>query len=159
VGHSYGGLLALRLARRDPARVRSLTVYDPVAFGVLARTDPDETEESELRSSGATPGETEGRAARESRMSHRDPRGHYSESAQDRLRAWVESKYTHMPLRDKDAGTKLDKLHGEYARSGVHARPLGRNKFAAMLSAVYPGIGPHKNSPSTVSGLYLLRVR
>jgi len=122
-------------------------------------TDPDETEESEIRSSGATPGETEGRAARESRMSHRDPRGHHSESAQDRLRAWVESKYTHMPLRDKDAGTKLDKLHGEYARSGVHARPLGRNKFAAMLSAVYPGIGPHKNSPSTVSGLYLLRVR
>ncbi len=44
VGHSYGGLLALRLARRDPARVRSLTVYDPVAFGVLARTDPDETD-------------------------------------------------------------------------------------------------------------------
>ncbi len=35
VGHSYGGLLALKLARRDPARVRSLTAYDPVAFGVL----------------------------------------------------------------------------------------------------------------------------
>ena len=35
VGHSYGGLLALKLARRDPSRVRSLTAYDPVAFGVL----------------------------------------------------------------------------------------------------------------------------
>ena len=35
VGHSYGGLLALTLARRVPARIRSLTVYDPVAFGVL----------------------------------------------------------------------------------------------------------------------------
>ena len=35
VGHSYGGLLALILARRAPARVRSLSVYDPVAFGVL----------------------------------------------------------------------------------------------------------------------------
>lgn len=34
-GHSYGGLLALRLARRDPSRVRSLAVYDPVAYGVL----------------------------------------------------------------------------------------------------------------------------
>lgn len=35
VGHSYGGLLALKLARRDPSRIRSLSVYDPVAFGVL----------------------------------------------------------------------------------------------------------------------------
>lgn len=35
VGHSYGGLLAMKLARRDPSRIRSLTAYDPVAFGVL----------------------------------------------------------------------------------------------------------------------------
>ncbi len=42
VGHSYGGLLALKLARRDPSRVRSLTAYDPVAFGVLhAANDPE----------------------------------------------------------------------------------------------------------------------
>jgi hypothetical protein len=75
----------------------------------------------------------------------------------DRLRSWVESSYTHVPLREKDAGTKLDKLHGEYARAGVHGRPLGKIKFAQMLSAVYPGIGPHRNSVGTVSGLYLLR--
>ena len=35
VGHSYGGLLALTLARRAPSKIRSLTAYDPVAFGVL----------------------------------------------------------------------------------------------------------------------------
>lgn len=35
VGHSYGGLVALAVARRMPARIRSLAVYDPVAFGVL----------------------------------------------------------------------------------------------------------------------------
>jgi len=35
VGHSYGGLLALTLARLHPEKVRSLTLYDPVAFGVL----------------------------------------------------------------------------------------------------------------------------
>ncbi len=39
----------------------------------------------------------------------------------------------------------------------VHQKPLGRNKFAQMLSAVYPAIGPHKNTSSTVTGLYLLR--
>ena len=35
VGHSYGGLLAVTVARRSPASIRSLAVYDPVAFGVL----------------------------------------------------------------------------------------------------------------------------
>lgn len=35
VGHSYGGLVALTLARRAPASVRSIAVYDPVAFGAL----------------------------------------------------------------------------------------------------------------------------
>ena len=35
VGHSYGGLVALQLALQMPARVRSLALYDPVAFGVL----------------------------------------------------------------------------------------------------------------------------
>ena len=35
VGHSYGGLIALTLARRHPARLRSLSAFDPVAFGVL----------------------------------------------------------------------------------------------------------------------------
>jgi pimeloyl-ACP methyl ester carboxylesterase len=42
VGHSYGGLTALLGAIRDPSRVRSIAVYDPVAFGVLDRErDPD----------------------------------------------------------------------------------------------------------------------
>ncbi|WP_148273467.1 alpha/beta fold hydrolase [Stigmatella aurantiaca] len=42
VGHSYGGLIALALARTAPAKIRSLAVYDPVAFGVLYDTrDPE----------------------------------------------------------------------------------------------------------------------
>jgi pimeloyl-ACP methyl ester carboxylesterase len=35
VGHSYGGFIALTVARRCPQLVASLAVYDPVAFGVL----------------------------------------------------------------------------------------------------------------------------
>lgn len=35
VGHSYGGLIALRAALLEPGRVLSLTLYDPVVFGVL----------------------------------------------------------------------------------------------------------------------------
>lgn len=35
IGHSYGGLIALTVARRHPGQVLSLAVYDPVAFGLL----------------------------------------------------------------------------------------------------------------------------
>ena len=35
VGHSYGAHIALRLALDNPARVRSLTLYEPVAFYLL----------------------------------------------------------------------------------------------------------------------------
>lgn len=35
VGHSYGGLIALHVARLAPRSVRTLSLYDPVAFGVL----------------------------------------------------------------------------------------------------------------------------
>lgn len=40
VGHSYGGLVALRLAQRQPARVASLSLYEPAAFRVLGDGDP-----------------------------------------------------------------------------------------------------------------------
>jgi hypothetical protein len=74
------------------------------------------------------------------------------------LRAWVESNYTHVPLREKDTGTKLDSLFGAYtsANPPVHARLMGKQAFGKMLGSVYPGIGPHKNGAGTVRGLYLL---
>lgn len=40
VGHSYGGALALHLAARRRDRVRSVAVYEPVLFGLLARIEP-----------------------------------------------------------------------------------------------------------------------
>lgn len=41
VGHSYGGLLGLQLALAQPERVRSLALYEPVAFGILGEADAD----------------------------------------------------------------------------------------------------------------------
>jgi pimeloyl-ACP methyl ester carboxylesterase len=35
VGHSYGGAMALELARRQPHRIASLAMYEPVAFSLL----------------------------------------------------------------------------------------------------------------------------
>lgn len=45
VGHSYGGFLALQLALRRPALVRSIAVFEPVAFGIL-----DEVDDADARS-------------------------------------------------------------------------------------------------------------
>lgn len=39
VGHSYGGAVALELALRRPAQVRSLTLYEPVRFALLRSDD------------------------------------------------------------------------------------------------------------------------
>lgn len=36
VGHSYGGLVAMRLAQRFPERVSSLVLYEPMALSLLA---------------------------------------------------------------------------------------------------------------------------
>ena len=40
VGHSYGGLVALRFAQRRSDRVASLSLYEPVAFRLLGEHDP-----------------------------------------------------------------------------------------------------------------------
>jgi hypothetical protein len=82
-----------------------------------------------------------------------------AQTPEGRLRSWVEANYTHVPLREKDTGTKLDVLYSAYTSASppVHQKSLGKIKFAAMLSAGYVGIGPHRNGAGTVSGLYLLR--
>jgi pimeloyl-ACP methyl ester carboxylesterase len=40
VGHSYGGAVAMQIALRYPRRVRSLTLYEPVLFGLLREWAP-----------------------------------------------------------------------------------------------------------------------
>ena len=42
VGHSYGGGVALRVARARPEAIRSLTLVEPSIFHVLRRSGPDE---------------------------------------------------------------------------------------------------------------------
>ena len=82
-----------------------------------------------------------------------------AQTPEGRLRAWVEENYTHVPLREKDTGTKLEALYAAYTSTvpPVHQKALGKIKLAQMLGAMYPGLGPHRNSAGTVSGLYLLR--
>lgn len=41
VGHSYGGLAALALAREHPGRIAGLAAYEPVCFNLGAAGDPD----------------------------------------------------------------------------------------------------------------------
>lgn len=63
VGHSYGGLVALRVALAHPERVRSLALYEPVAFSVLRSAgredgirDLDQANEGGLITSDTTGG-------------------------------------------------------------------------------------------------------
>lgn len=53
VGHSYGGAVALQLALQAPRRVLSLTLYEPVAFGLLPALGPDEPEWVEVLDAAA----------------------------------------------------------------------------------------------------------
>ena len=81
-----------------------------------------------------------------------------AQTPEGKLRAWVEEHYSHMPLREKDTGTKLEALYATYATAvpQVHAKLMGKTTFGKMLVSVYPGIGPHRGS-SGETGLFLLR--
>lgn len=48
VGHSYGGAVALQIALQQSRRVLSLTLYEPVAFGLLPALGPAEPEWQEI---------------------------------------------------------------------------------------------------------------
>jgi hypothetical protein len=82
-----------------------------------------------------------------------------AQTPEGKLRAWVEERYSHVPLREKDTGTKLEALYASYTTGEppVHSKLLGKILFAKMLNVVYPNIGPHKNTNHTVTGMYLLR--
>lgn len=56
VGHSYGGAVALQIALQQPQRVLSLTLYEPVAFGVLPGLGPNQPEWQEISDVAATLG-------------------------------------------------------------------------------------------------------
>jgi hypothetical protein len=81
-----------------------------------------------------------------------------AQTPEGKLRAWVEEHYSHVPLREKDSGTKLEALYTAYATTvpSVHAKVLGKILFGKMLNAIFPNIGPHKNTTSTAF-VYLLR--
>ena len=49
VGHSYGGAVALQIALREPRRVRSLTLYEPVPFGLMHACAPGGTALGEIQ--------------------------------------------------------------------------------------------------------------
>ena len=80
------------------------------------------------------------------------------QTPQGKLRDWVEENYTHVPLSEKDTGSKLDVLFTAYVTcvTPIHAKVLGKILFGKMLNAIYPNIGPHRDTCSSM-WIYLLR--
>ena len=72
-----------------------------------------------------------------------------AQTPEGKLRAWVEEHFAHVPLREKDSGTKLEAIYAAYiaAVPAVHAK---------LLDSVYPGVGPHRGSDGS-KGIFLLR--
>lgn len=68
VGHSYGGAVALKIAQRHPARVKSVFAYEPVLFHLLEGRDDASAERLEIggvsqrTTDSATSGDLEGAA-------------------------------------------------------------------------------------------------
>jgi hypothetical protein len=81
-----------------------------------------------------------------------------AQTPEGKLRAWVEEHYSHVPMREKDTGTKLDSLYTAYVAAAppVHAKILGKIKLGRMLNAVYPNVGPHRTTTGAAE-VYLLR--
>ena len=73
---------------------------------------------------------------------------------------WVEEHYSHVPLREKDTGTKLEALYASYFSTAppVHQKILGRKHIRKVaLFDIPPVWGPIEFLANTVSGIYLLR--
>jgi len=70
------------------------------------------------------------------------------------LRAWVDQGYARLDRSRKEGGMRLRDLYDAYVAAvpGVHARPIPKIRFGAMIRAILPGIGPHL-------GLYLLQAQ
>jgi hypothetical protein len=138
---------ALLHARRVSPRREFFRVSDDEAralFAVVARL------------AAVAPAATEAEADLEVLVA---PPQHHRRSQAAQLGAWIDARYTHVPLRDKNTGTKLEALYAAYAAASppVHDKVLGKIMFAKMLNVAFPNVGPHKNGACTVSGLYLLR--
>jgi len=54
VGHSYGAAVALQIALSHPGQVRSLTLYEPVVFGLLRSAAPDDAALHEIEEVAAS---------------------------------------------------------------------------------------------------------
>ena len=81
-----------------------------------------------------------------------------AQTPEGKLRAWVEEHYTHVPLREKDTGTRLEALYTAYATAQppVHGKVLGKIKFGRMLNDIYTHIGPHRTTTGAAE-VYLIR--
>ena len=149
VGHSYGGAVALKIAQRNPDRVRSVFAYEPVLFHLLEGRDDTAAERVEI---GAVSQKTSDRVAA------RD----FTGASETFVRYWSGDRaWEALPPDRRDqlaavapkAACDFLALSGEsaaaadYITAGVDTRiaagersPAPARKVAAILGEVGPGI-------------------
>ncbi len=81
-----------------------------------------------------------------------------AQTPEGKLHAWVDETYTHVPLREKDTGTKLEVLYAAYtaAQPPGTRQGAGESPSLARCSTRSSRIRI-KNSTRTANRLYLLR--
>jgi pimeloyl-ACP methyl ester carboxylesterase len=120
-GHSYGAAVALQLALRWPERVRSLTLYEPVRFGVLLQQPAPRQEAETIVGVGRRIGlEVLSRSLREAGRQFVD---YWSGAgAWDRL----------SPRRQEGVAARMSKVHADFEAVFSDRVPLAAYARLAM---------------------------
>lgn len=134
VGHSYGAAVALEASRHLGARVRTLTLIEPVAFQLL-RHAKSKAEWNEI-------------AALSSRVQQAVATGHDAEAAAAYMRYWIGAiRWWLMPKRARRAiiGT-MSKVAAEFALLTAEGASL--NDFAQVEASTRLIVGSRTRSPA-----------
>ena len=141
VGHSYGGLVALRFAQCRRDRVASLSLYEPVVFGMLDDKDTALADTRRLADS----------------VSRLAAAGRRHDAAQAFVDFWNgEGSYASLPLPARAGiARRVDKLPLDF--QAARCWPLGPEDLRAIVAPTLLLTG--SRSPAVVQRIHLLLSR
>lgn len=120
-GHSYGGAVALQIALRWPQRVKSLTLYEPVRFGLLMRDPATRATGDDIIAVGR-------------RIGQQVQAGRLWEAAQDFVDYWSgDGAWAQVPAKRRPLLTaRMSKVHAEFEALFADGVPAAAYRALAM---------------------------